>query len=264
MTRATWLLIVGCALVLLGETPRSLCAEPHEEEIIKESRRNSLKGLVGVHLRVNRLDPAARHLDLSADLLRGDMASRLRSASIPVFMRKEGEAQPGPSYLDLTLSVVESSGSVRVFGVRLALIQNIYLERKSDRVFRASTWSVSVTGYADEPQAEAIRAQVRKLADRFCEDFHAVNRTGRRPGAPLFEIKYDGPLESCRRWEKGEDFIHKLAWDYAGLLEHFPKEEVAKAAKETCKRAVSSQNEFEVCIACTLQIIDQQVQAENP
>lgn len=264
MTRATWLLIVGSAIVVLGETPTILRAEPREEGIVKESRRSSLKGLVGVHVRVNRLDASAMHLDLSADLLGADIASRLRSASIPVFTQDEGEAQSGQSYLDLTLSVVESLGRARVFGIRLALVQNVYLERKSDRVFRASTWSVSVTGYVDEPLSEPIRDQVRKLADRFCDDFYAVNRTGRRPGAPLYEIKYDGPLESCRRWNKGEDFIHKLVWDYAGLLEHFSREHVTRAAKDTCRRTVSSPKELDVCVACALQIIDQQKRAENP
>ncbi len=262
--RATRLLIVGCALVLLGGTPRPLCAEPPEEEIINDSRLNSLKGLVGVHLRVSGLEPAAKHLALSADLLRAEVASRLRSASIPVFTREAGEAQPGQSHLSLTVSIVESPGYVRVFDLRLALIQNVYLERKSDRVFRASTWSVSTTGYLDKPLAEPIRAEVRKLADRFSADFHAVNRTDRRPGRPLLEIKYDGPLESCRRWNKGEDFIHKLAWDYASLLVHFPKEEVARAAKETCRRTLTSQDELEVCVACALQIIDEQAQGENP
>lgn len=264
MMRLTWLFILGGVAPVLGQAPTPLRAEPSEQEIVQESRRASLKDLVGVQLRVNRLDPAAIFLDLSADVLRSDMASRLRSASIPVFTPTEGEAQPGQAYLDLTLSVVETTSSVRTFGVRLALIQNIYLERKSDRVFRASTWSVSVTGLAENPQAPAIRTQVRRMVDRFCDDFHAVNRTGRRPGSPLFDIRYDGPLESCRRWEKGEDFIHKLAWDYANLLEHFPKEEVADAAKSTCQRTVTSADELAVCVACAMEVINEQSKAKNP
>lgn len=264
MLRATWLLFVGCVFVSMAVTPRSLCAGPREEEIIKESRRNSLKGLVGVHLRVSELEGYAKFLALSTDLLREDVASRLRSASIPVFTRESGEAQPGQAYLKLTVTVVESPGFFLVFDIRLALIQNIYLERKSDRVFRASTWSVSITGYQDKPLADPIRAEVRKLGDHFCADFHAINRTRQRPGKPLLEIKYDGPLESCRRWKKGEEFIHKLVWDYAGFLAHFSKEQVTDAAKQTCKRIASSQDELEVCVACALQIIEQQAQAKNP
>lgn len=250
------LFVVVISLIATGNAAWAIQHVPLDEAIIRESRRMSLKGIAGVYVRIGPLDRRVRRAGLSAKMLRDEVESRLRSGGVLVLTPQEGKAGDGHPYVNLNVNVVESGYTPRAFGIRLALIQNVYLERKSDRVFRASTWAANLTGYSRGNPAEAIRKEVRALVNRFTDGYHAVNDGKSTTKRTIFQIKYEGPLDACWKWDKDEDYIHKLTWDYTQLLEHFSKSDVLDAAKKACRARVGSQEEFEICVSCTHQIVE--------
>ena len=222
---------------------------------VQESRRNSLKGLVAVYLLMDPLDLDAQKAGLSASQLRTDVELRLRAAGIPVLTEKQGRERPGDPYLYLDVSHIRAKEGFCAFSIRLALIQNVFPQRNPTQLLRASTWSVSTSGYVLGDKLSMVRQTVRDFTDRFCNDYLAVNQKDPSGKAVPFDFKYAGPLEGCKRWGKPENYIHQLIWDYKKLRSHFSEGEVLHAAGQACKERVNSESELADCRACVQEII---------
>ena len=222
---------------------------------VQESRRNSLKGMAALYLLVEPLNSQARDAGLSASQLRTDIELRLRSAGIAVLTVEQGSAAPGNPHLNLSLVYLRSEAGFSVFSTRLALIQNVLPSRNPNHLLLASTWAVSESGYTAGNGVSAIRETVQDSADRFCNDYLAVNQ--KDPSGKLipFDFKYAGPLKACKRWGKPENFVSQLIWDYNKMRAHFSEKEVLRAAMQACKERVTNEIELAACRDCVAEII---------
>lgn len=222
---------------------------------VQESRRNSLKGLAAVYLLIEPLNSEARDAGLSASQLRTDIELRLRSAGIPVLTVEQGSAAPGNPHLNLSVVYLRNEARFSVFSTRLALIQNVLPSRNPNQLLLASTWSVSHSGYTAGNGVSSIRETVQDSADRFCNDYLAINQ--KDPSGKLipFDFKYAGPLKACERWGKPENYVSQLIWDYNKMRAHFSEKEVLHAAKQACKKRVTNETELADCRDCVEEII---------
>ncbi len=139
------------------------------------SEVRSLRGLQGVEVVVENPTEEARGLGLSSEQLQGDIAKRLGESGVRVLTADD--RAPGRPWLYVRVFVMKSSTlPLVVYYVAAQLRQDVILERNPDSRLGATTWDVGVGGLAGEPVfANAVRETVRTVADRFAEDFLAVN-----------------------------------------------------------------------------------------
>lgn len=254
MCTMKWMLVAGSVsvfpLVAVGGAKDDAEGSPS----VQESRLNSLKGLAGVYLLIEPLNTEARKAGLTTSQLRTDVELRLRTANIAVLTEEEGRKRPGNPYLYLDVAY-KAENDLPIFRVRLALIQNVFAQRNTSRLLRASTWSVGLSGYTSGTGVATIRESARDFADHFCNDYLRVNQRDQFGKPKPIDFPYSGPFDACKRWGKGENYIHQLIWDYKSLRSHFPQEEVRHAASQTCKERVATESELADCRACTEEII---------
>lgn len=222
---------------------------------VQESRRNSLKGLAAVYLLIEPLNSEPRDAGLSAIQLRTDIELRLRAAGIHVLTIEQGSEAPETPYLNLSVVYLRSATGFSVFSTRLALIQHVLPSRNPSQLLLASTWSASELGYTAGNGVSAIRETVQDSADRFCNDYLAVNQKDPSGKFIPFDFKYAGPLKACKRWGKPENYVSQLIGDYNKMRAHFSEEEVLHAAKQACKKRVTNENELADCRDCVGEII---------
>ncbi len=259
MRTMKWMLVVGAVsiLPLVAAGGGEPGAEDDAESVpsVQESRLNSLKGLAAVYLVIEPLQAGAREAGLTTGQLRTDVELRLRRAKISVYTEEEGRKQPGNPYLYLNVNYIKSEKGFCAFTVRLALIQNVFVQRVPSQLVRATTWSVSLTGHATGTGVATIREGARDFADRFCNDYLKVNQRDEFGKPKPFDFPYSGPLDACKRWGKRENYIQQLIWDYDKLRTHFSQEEVLHAARQACKERVATESELADCRACAEEII---------
>ena len=255
MTTKLMLVMACTSLPLIGVAGDGGKKDDKGTEPAVKTRLDSLKGLSGVYLLVEPLSPDVERAGLTSAQLRADVELRLRSSSIRVMSRKDVLKQPGTPHLYLNANLMKSDSEFWVFDISLEFIQETFLKRNRDGLFRAKTWGISATGYATGGRLVRIREKLRDLTDRFCNDYLAANPKGEPGKHPLFEIVYDGPLPACKRWGRDEDYVQKLIWDYEKLKSFFPEEEVVQAAKDACQERVITEQEFLECRACVEEIV---------
>ncbi|MBW1816497.1 MAG: hypothetical protein JRJ60_04990, partial [Deltaproteobacteria bacterium] len=132
-----------------------------------ESGRRALRGLKGVSVVVEKLDPAVEKDGLTRDVLRKDTISALRRAGIRVFSRKEWlKASGNPQvYVNANVLKLAETGEY-IYTIHIALKENVYLLREPIEIWGATTWTkggtVGITG-----RLEKIRTAVKRQVAAF-------------------------------------------------------------------------------------------------
>lgn len=136
----------------------------------------SLRGLKGLYITVERLDPEIRKDGLTEDDVRRDTTLILQKAGIKVLSKEEWFDHPGNPYLYLNTHVLRlGDGKEYIYSIHVALRQNVYLAREPIEVQGATTWwAGAITGIT--PNLEKIRASIRAQVIKFAETYLSVNR----------------------------------------------------------------------------------------
>ncbi|MGI8992501.1 MAG: hypothetical protein ACR2I2_23330 [Bryobacteraceae bacterium] len=145
----------------------------------------SLKGIAGIWVLVENLNPDLQKAGLSKEELRSDIEDRLREAGIAVEEPRESGAGPF-LYIELTDIAVPAGGkrkskpNLRREGtalyVRLELQQSVALKREPSSSLLSDTWHQSLIGYAEPARAgEVAKGWVRELTDRFVKAYRTAN-----------------------------------------------------------------------------------------
>jgi hypothetical protein len=170
--------VLSCAilpwLMALPGLPFALAVEDDEYA------RSTLRGLPGVYVAVEALDPDVQQDGLTKATLQADAELRLRMAGIKVLSREEwAKTQGGPvCYIDV--SIVKDVGLTDVldfdlyaFEVSVELHQDVALLRDMAVKVLSPTWSASYVGFTNT--LPRIRAKVTELVERFINAYQAVN-----------------------------------------------------------------------------------------
>jgi hypothetical protein len=138
-----------------------------------DDARQSLRGLQGVGVLIEKLNPEVEQSGLSSESIQGDVELKLRLAGIRVLSREESLRTRAPIlYVNVNMITGPSIGRIMPFSISVAVTQRISLERDSTIRLRVPTWSVDATGTQD---ASTIRNTIKDFADRFINAYLSVN-----------------------------------------------------------------------------------------
>ena len=138
-------------------------------------QRESFRGLKGVYVSVERLDPRIEKDGLSGDQIRADVVSQLRLAGIKVLSKKEWFDSEGSPYLYVNANILKLQETEEyVYSVNISLKENVYPARNAIEISGAATWSMGgIVGIT--PHLNQIRDSVGSQADEFIKVYLSVN-----------------------------------------------------------------------------------------
>lgn len=143
-------------------------AAAYDSEVVRET----LKGLPGVNVKVEKLDSGEKRAGFSESTFRTDVELKLRMAGIRVLSDEEQFQTPGMPWLYLSVSGLhDQPGELDAFTIQLQLFQVVLLERNGERT-GAVTWGTSVVGRGRLP---SIRNAVKDRVDEFINVWLSVN-----------------------------------------------------------------------------------------
>jgi len=140
-----------------------------------ESSRESLKGLPGVFVVVDDVEPVVEKAGLTKTDIQSQVEQQLRLAGIAVLSREQWVTTPGGPFLHVSPFVVTSDDGVWPFYIEVSAMQRVALERSSVNIFFAPTWSVATVGSVGSNRLAQIKDIVKDYVDQFVKAFRAMN-----------------------------------------------------------------------------------------
>jgi len=145
-----------------------------------EMDRKSLRGLKGIAVVVEALQPEAERDGLTKSQIQTDSELKLRQAGIRVLPTEESFKVPGSPYLYMNINttkndVLYGAFSTYVFSLQVALKQDVTLTRDSDLKGSATTWETHALGTVGANNLQDTRRVLGDLLDRFINDYLAEN-----------------------------------------------------------------------------------------
>jgi hypothetical protein len=157
-----------------------------------ENHRESLRGLTGVSVRVERLSESARQEGLDERSIQTDAEQRLRQAGIAVPTPTQATQEPGSPILYIFVNAkllfyptgVTFDPAGRPYNsppyivmVTVSLLQNVVSVRDpSLRLREVKTWDAGYLRSLDPSLLKQARTTVGDLVDGFIGDWRAVNQ----------------------------------------------------------------------------------------
>jgi hypothetical protein len=161
----------SCALLLWSIAP----ATASDSEI----DRASLKGLTGVFVLVEDLNPAEEQAGLKTADIQSDAVQKLQAAGIPLLSKEQDIQTPGMPTLYISVSVASSTATgLWPFSIDVNLEQQATLKRNPDIfVPTAITWHVGSLGAVDKSNIRSVRDRVSEQIAKFVNAYNKVNLT---------------------------------------------------------------------------------------
>jgi hypothetical protein len=162
--------LAGIALVLTADPAREVGGRQ-----FVPTGRATLRGLAGVEVLVEALQPELERAGLTGASLRADIVSRIRAHGITVYASQSENPSPAKPYLYLDLNAIAlPRGEVAVL-VQLHLRQTLRSPATGADVVDAMTWDQHSIIRMPAGSPGTARATVRAQVDQFIEDWVAVH-----------------------------------------------------------------------------------------
>ena len=148
-----------------------------------EIDRASLKGLTGVFVLVEELNPPEEQAGLKTADIQADVEEKLKAAGIPLLSKTQNIDTPGMPTLYISVSVASSPATdLWPFSIDVNLEQQATLKRSPDTfVPTAITWHVGSIGAVDKSSIRSIRERVNEQVAKFVNAYFKVNMTQLNP-----------------------------------------------------------------------------------
>ena len=142
-----------------------------------EIDRASLKGLQGVFVLVEDLNPPEEQAGLKAAEIQADAEQKLQAAGIPLLSKTQAIDTPGMPTLYVSVSVASSTVTdLWPFSIDVNLEQQATLKRSPDTfVPTAVTWHVGSIGAVGKTDIRNIRDRVNEQIAKFVNAYLKVN-----------------------------------------------------------------------------------------
>jgi len=138
--------------------------------------RETLRGLNGVYVAVEDLEPEIERLGLTKNQIQTDVELKLRLAGIKVLTGEEWRREKGRPYLYIQVRVLESSLSgLFHLNINIEFSQNVRLIRDPSIITLGSTWGVDAVGEVGRKKIYQIRNHIKDLLDKFINAWLSVN-----------------------------------------------------------------------------------------
>jgi hypothetical protein len=141
-----------------------------------EFERATLKGLPGVRVFVEDIQPDAKADGLRREDIQTEVELVLRSSGIKVLTEEEHLKTIGMPYLYVLVGTnkIKMEGSYYSYSFHLDLTQQVTLVRSRMRA-TATTWSTELVGIVGARDFNRLQQNAADLAKKFANDFLAVN-----------------------------------------------------------------------------------------
>jgi len=139
-----------------------------------ESDRATLRGVEGMYVIVEELEPEVERAGLTRHQLQTEVELRLRQVGIRVLTKEERLETPGAPWLYVNVNVVLRSDGLTAFSTRVELNQVALLKTDGSLVI-VPTWSVAYTGSVGSLRLSAIRNNVKDQVDHFINAYLSVH-----------------------------------------------------------------------------------------
>jgi hypothetical protein len=139
-----------------------------------ELEQRALRGLNGVYVLVEVLNPEAERLGLTQDQIKTDVELRLRKAGVRVLTNEDRYKTPGMPYLYVNVNTSFKSGTgLCAHSVGVELKEMVMLARRFETV--GSIWRTGSVGTVGIANIKELRGSVGDLVDEFINDYLAAN-----------------------------------------------------------------------------------------
>jgi hypothetical protein len=143
-----------------------------------ENHRESLRGLTGVSVRVERLSGSANQDGLDARSIQADAEQKLKQAGIAVLTAAQAAQDPSAPvlYISVNARLPYNSAPYAVM-MTVALLQNVVSARDANLKLReVKTWDAGYLTALDPTLLKQARTMVGDLVNEFVKDWRAVNQ----------------------------------------------------------------------------------------
>jgi hypothetical protein len=166
---------LACAFLVCSLAP----ATASDSEI----DRASLKGLQGVFVLIEDLNPPEEQAGLKTADIQADAEQKLKAAGIPLLSKTQNIDTPGMPTLYISVSVASSTTTdLWPFSIDVNLEQQATLKRSPDTfVPTAVTWHVGSLGAVDKTDIRSIRDRLNDQVAKFVNAYIKVNLTQINP-----------------------------------------------------------------------------------
>jgi len=135
-----------------------------------------LRGLPGVEVVVEDMEPDAERDGLRKSVLQTAVELRLRSNGIKVLTQEDAiAATPRMAYLYVKVTAYKNSDGLYAFSPRVELKEVAFLHSNPPMLTPASTWQAFLVGTAGATYLRGVQDGVLELVDEFCNDFLRAN-----------------------------------------------------------------------------------------
>jgi hypothetical protein len=139
-----------------------------------ESERDTLRGLKGIYIFVDKLKEEVIRDGLTIEDVRTDAELKLRLKGIHVLSEQDWYKEPGGPHLYIDINVLKLKPTkTYVFAISVSLKQGVSLIRSSDIEVFGITWSTWGVGITTELQD--IRVRIEEHVDRFITAYLSIN-----------------------------------------------------------------------------------------
>lgn len=137
--------------------------------------RASLRGLEGVYVSVERLNPEIEKDGVTEGLIRRDVELKLRMAGIRALSKEEWFDVMGSPYLYVNVNaLILRETREYIYSIHIAFKQNVYPVREPIVILGATTWSIGgIIGITSD--LDKIRASLKGRVDEFIDAYLSVN-----------------------------------------------------------------------------------------
>ncbi|OPX99799.1 MAG: hypothetical protein A4E58_00214 [Syntrophorhabdus sp. PtaB.Bin006] len=156
-----------------------LCVCTKALAIDSELTRRTLRGLAGVHVMVEDLQPGfkeyAEKSGLSASQMERNVVSRIERSGIRVLRREIWLKTPGRPLLYININTHDNKFRF-AYDAKVELRQIVAMEANPQVKTLAGTWSINMTGIAEIDELNVVGKNVAILVDRFISAYESANR----------------------------------------------------------------------------------------
>lgn len=143
-----------------------------------EHTRETLKGLTGVLVLLEPLDPEIVKDGLSENQVHTDVKLKPRMSGIKVLTIPEWTAAPGRPCLLVTLTMLKNRG-LSAYLIEISLGQNVALARDAKIRLTTPTWRVEGVRIVGPDKIASIRDDIKDRVDKFINAYLSVNPKSR-------------------------------------------------------------------------------------
>lgn len=150
------------------------------DDEIKEIDRAPLRGLQGVNVIVEGLQPEMEEAGITKKAIQTKVELRLRTLGIKVLSETERLQTPGRPYLYLNLNSVFYKNDIGQlircsYSLELSLHEIVLLKRDKSKECDAAIWDKGFCGSVGIRYIDEIYDSILNFVDTFCNDYLAAN-----------------------------------------------------------------------------------------